>query len=142
MLTHCPITGICIKRFLLTVSVGFIFIYAFDFVVHGILLMDIYKQTPDLWRGQDDMMAHMLYMNGMQAALAFITAFIFTRNYEAKGIAEGLRFGLMLGLLMGIMPAMSYAWMPISGLLAFAWFLTGIAQGIGLGVIYALLYRK
>jgi hypothetical protein len=139
---HCPITGINIPRFLLSVITGFIFIFALDFIVHGNLLNTLYEQTPQLWRDPEVMMGFFPYMLGTQFLIALITAFIFTRNYEGKGITEGLRFGVVLGLLMGVLMSGSFAWMPISTTLAASWFGSGALTGLGLGLIFALTYRK
>ena len=137
---HCPITGVNIPRFLASGLAGFVFIFVSDFIIHGQLLADTYAQTPDLWRPEDEMI--MGWMIGGQILLALITAFIFTRNFEGKGIGEGVRFGLMLGLLFAVMMSFSYAWMPISLALALSWAASGIVQGLGLGIVFSLIYKK
>ena len=139
---HCPITGVNIPRFLATTLAGFVFIFGYDFALHGNLLMGIYEQTSDLWRDPEEMKTFFPYMLSTQFFTALLAAFIFTRNYEGKGIGEGLRFGIMLGLLFGVMMSASYAWMPIPTALAGAWFAGGLGMGIGLGVIFSLIYRK
>lgn len=137
----CPITGANVPRLLLSIVAGFAFIFAYDFILHAKILMDEYLQTPQLWRTEEDMKAHFWWMNLNQLLIAAITAFIFTRNYEGKGIGEGLRFGAMIGALMGVIMAGSYAWMPISMNLALAWLAGGFVMGLGLGVIYSFTYR-
>jgi hypothetical protein len=137
----CPISGVNIPRFLLSVIAGFAFIFAYDFIVHGQLLMPTYLETPQLWRTPEDMQAHFGWMAMTQVLLALITAFIFTRNFEGKGIGEGLRFGGMIGFLLGVSMAGSYAWMPISMNLALSWLASGVVMGLGLGVIYSFTYR-
>ncbi len=141
MKTHCPISGTCIKPFLLSLVAGFAFIWVFDFILHANLLMDTYLQTPQLWRSEADMKEKFPFMLFNQFLIAFITAFIFTRHYEGKGIGEGVRYGILIGLLLGVEMMGSYAWMPISSTLALAWFFGGLAKGVGLGVVYALTYR-
>jgi hypothetical protein len=139
---HCPITGVNIPRLLLSSITGFVFIFALDFLIHGNLLTTTYEQTPQLWRDPDTMMSFFPYMLGTQFLIALITAFIFTRNYEGKGLGEGLRFGILLGLFMGVLMSASFAWMPISPMLAASWFGSGVATGLGLGLIFALTYSK
>lgn len=142
MLKYCPVTGVYLPRFLLSVVAGFAFFFLYEMVVHGHLLSNLYAQTPTLWRTPEDMNRHFGFVLFSQLALVAISALIFTRHYEARGVGEGVRFGVLLGVLMGIMMASSYAYMPISGALAFAWFLTGFVQGLVLGVIFSLTYRR
>lgn len=137
----CPITGVYVPRFALCTFLGFIFIFIYDFILHSQILMSIYEQTPHLWRTAEEMERFFPVMLLTQFLTAFITALIYTRNHEGKGIGEGIRFGILLGLLMGVFMAASYAWMPISSILAAAWFVGGFLQGLGLGVIYSLTYR-
>lgn len=139
---HCPITGINIPRFLVSVIAGFVFIFGFDFIIHGQVLADLYAETADLWRPPEEMETYFPFMMGSQLLLALITAFIFTRNFEEKGIGEGIRFGLLLGTLLALLSATTYVWMPIPLLLAVYWAAAGLMQGLGLGIIFGLLYKK
>lgn len=142
MLTHCPITGVRLVPFILCAFAGFAFSFALDFIVHGNLLMPLYEQTASLWRVPEEMEAFFPMMTLHQFLFAAVAALIFSRHYEAKGVMEGVRFGVLIGLLSGVMISGSYAWMPIPFALAIGWFICEFARGIGLGVIFALLYRR
>ena len=63
-------------------------------------------------------------------------------NYEDKGLGEGLRFGIPMGILLGLLQAGMYPYLPISVELAFAWFLGGLIQGIGIGLVLAYTYKN
>jgi len=139
---HCPITKTNIPRYLLSVFAGFIFIFISDYGIHQNLLMGLYEQTTQFWRSPETMMDFFPLMLGAQFLMAAITAYIFTRNCEDKGIMEGVRFGIPLGLLFALMMSMSYVWMPIPLALAGGWAASGFAQGLGLGIIYSLTYKK
>ncbi len=139
---HCPICGINIPRYVLTTVTGFIFLFATDYLIHGTILKDIYAETAELWRPESDMKTYLPFMLAGQFLIAAITAFIFTRNYEGKGFQEGVRFGILLGLLFSVMMSISYVWLPISLLLAIYWACAGLMQGLGLGIIFSLTYRK
>lgn len=131
-----------VKRFALTTLAGFIFIFAFEFVVHGILLADTYEQTTHLWRPMEDMASYMPFMHAMQLAFVTILAFIYTRHHEGKGLSEGIRFGSYLGLLLGVVMISMYAWMPISFTLAAMWFAATLIEIIALGIIFSLIYKN
>lgn len=139
---HCPCTGINIPRFLLAAIIGFAFLFGFDYFVHHNLLIELYEQTPDLWRPAEDMANLMPYIFVYQALLVFIIGFIYTRNHEGKGITEGVRFGLPIGALLALLNAAAYLWMPIPQELAIGWAGAGFGTGLGLGIIFSLLYKK
>ena len=104
--------------------------------------MDVYKQTPQLWRSAAEMDTLTWFMLFKQALLACIVAYIWGLNYEERGPAEGVRFGAVMGLLIGMVQFGSYAWMPISGWLAIWWLVGSVVMGIGLGLILSIIWAK
>ncbi len=136
----CPFTGVHMIRFPLIVLAGFAFTFIYEFLLHGQILMGLYEQTAHLWRPEGEMKMSLMMLN--QFLTTAILAFIFTRNFEGKGVCEGMRFGIMMGLLMGVMSAAAYIWTPIPGALAIGWFFGGLGWGLGLGVVFSLIYHK
>lgn len=130
-----------IKKFVPTVIAGFVFVFLYEWLFHGNMLMGLYARTANLWRSVEDMQAHMPLMMAMQFTFVLILAFIFTRNYEGRGIGEGLRFGIYMGALMGFTAFSTYCFMPISFTLALAWLIGTFIEVLGLGVIFALTYK-
>ncbi|MCK6418345.1 MAG: hypothetical protein L6Q57_05320 [Alphaproteobacteria bacterium] len=137
----CPITGVSIPWFLLSVIIGFAFLFGYQYVMHGIWLMPVYELTPQLWRPVAEMQALFPWCIGTKLATVIIIGLIYTRNHEGKGIMEGVRFGVLIGALMGVMMMSSYLWMPISLDLAMKWLAVGFGEGLGLGIIFSLAYR-
>ncbi len=138
----CPVTGVNIVRFVMSILAGFVCIFGFDFLVHGILLAETYQETVHLWRPMEEMQNYMPLTMGVQFAYAVILAFIFTRHYEGKGIVEGVRFGVMMGALVGVLQISAYAYMPISLFLGLAWSGAYLVQAIIVGIVFSLLYRS
>ena len=130
------------QRFNLCVLAGFIFIFAYEAVFHGMLLKPLYEQTANLWRSPEEMQNFMAIIIAVQLSITAVLAYIFTRNYEGKGIGEGIRFGLMIGLFSGIAQFGMYSYMPITMNLAISWFGGAIVEMIGLGIIFALIYKR
>jgi len=139
---HSPSTGINISRYFIMVVVGFIFMFAFDFIVHRNLLMDYYEQSKNLWRSDEEMQANFIVMMIRNLLLIGIIGYIFTRHFEDKGIMEGFRFGIPMGLLLAIMMGSSYIWMPVPFALALGWAMSGLGIGLGLGIIFSLIYKQ
>lgn len=129
-------------RYVIAVLVGFIFISVLDFVFHGIMLAPMYEETAQLWRSEEEMKTFFPLAMAMQFLIVAILAFIFTRNYEGKGIGEGVRFGLMFGLLIGALEFALYPYMPVPISLGGAWVVGALLRAVGLGVIFSLIYKK
>ena len=130
------------SRFLLSVLIGFVFVFIFEFVFHGVLLGDMYEQTADIWRTEEEMQSFFHWALLSQLVFVVALAFIFTRNYEAKGIGEGARFGLMFGAFVGVLQFGMYPYLPIPFILAVLWCVGAVLEMVGLGVVFSLLYKK
>lgn len=137
------------KRFVAAVLLSFVFIAAFNWLYHGVLLMDTYKATPDLWRPMPEggktetgMTIHCWFMLASEFFMAFMLAFIYTRNYEGLGMAEGLRFGLYVGLLLAAIDLGKFAYMPVEFTLVASWMLGSLLIAMGTGLILAMVYRE
>ena len=124
------------------VVVGYIFTFLYEMFFHGKVLVPTYEETPQLWRPHESMEEFFPLMAVFGITFVIVLAYLFTRNYEGKGIGEGLRFGTYTGFLFGIWAASFYCWMPISAELAGAWFGVTFLELLGLGVIFSLIYRK
>lgn len=130
------------KRLALSAVVSFIFIFGFEWVWHGMLLMDDYEATSQLWRPMESHEQYFHFMVLSQLAQAFLLAFIFTRAYEGKGIGEGLRFGLYIGLLLAALDFGSYCYLPVPFMLILSWMGGTLIKCVGVGAILALVYRR
>ena len=102
-------------------------------------MIGIYEETKSIWRPEGEHKIGALLES--QLLFSFIISFIFTRNYEAKGIGEGLRFGLLMGLLLGSLQTATYCYLPIPLTLLFGWIGTEFLKGLGAGIVASLIYR-
>jgi hypothetical protein len=133
-----------IGRFVASVIFAFVFIFLFNWVYHGVLLMDTYAATADLWRPmpKDGAMTTYCYFAMVSQFLtAFMLTYIFTCNYEGKGVGEGVRYGLYMGLLLAAIDLGKYAYMPVDFPLVASWMLGSLLTGLGTGAIVAMIYR-
>jgi len=128
------------KRFLIASIAVFGFVFVFEFLVHGLGLKSMYENTAHMWRSEADF--KMIFMLLSQLGFSVMTAFIFTRNYEDKGMGEGVRFGLAIGLLLAVLEVGKYGYMPIPFALVLAWMAAALLKGVGSGVILSWTYKK
>ena len=124
------------------VVAGLIFTVVYEMGVHQYLLTSMYEETSHLWRTPEEMEAFCMLGMGSRLILVAVLAFIFTRNFEGKGIGEGVRFGMYLGLYTGVGQAATYVYMPISMELAAAWLATTVLYTVVIGAVFALIYKN
>ncbi len=138
----CPLTGAPLWQLLISTLLCFAFIFGFSFVLHNQLLMSTYANTKHLWRPASDMDSYFTFMLLTQFVTAFVVSGLYSKYCGGCGVMKGLRFGGLVGILFGTMSVSSYAWLPISWDLAQAWFLGGLIQGLGLGMICWMAFKS
>lgn len=114
--------------------------FLFEGFYHGQYLMPIYLQTASVWRSMAEMQSLMGWYVGVLVATGLILSFLFSRNYENKGVPEGVRFGFYVGLLIGVTHFCAYVHLPIPLSLAVLWLLGWIVEGVLVGITLALTY--
>jgi hypothetical protein len=114
-----------------------------SFVVHTMLLVDIYNQHRSVMRPEDQ--ANAILPIGFVFALVgfFAFAYAYAKGYEGgKGIQEGLRFGVIVGILICCFSTIwGYMVWPMSGMLLIAWMIDYIVEFALYGMIVGLLYK-
>ncbi len=125
---------------------GFIAIYVIvhilSFILHGMLLGDVYRATANVWRPEGEMKDMMWIMFVTSAIYLFLFCYIFTKGYEGKGIGEGVRYGLLMGLFMSVPMAFeSYVIYPVTLNLAITWFIGGVVTFVIAGAVFAAIYK-
>lgn len=129
-----------LKSFICASIAVFAAILALDYLVHHLVLVDMYNDTSDVWRASEAMVMWPMLLSQMLFALVFV--YIFTRNYEARGLSEGVRYGLYIGLLFAVMNLGVYSYLPIPFVLVIAWMIASLVKNILLGIVAALVYRE
>jgi hypothetical protein len=133
------------KRWLLASVAVLVAIAVLEFVIHGMLLSGVYRQTPNVWRAQAQMqqMAWIFWIGYLVFAPFF--ALIYVKGYEKgkPGLGQGVRFGLYLGAMLSVMHSFVwYAILPIPLALAFYWFIAIFVEFVVAGAVAGLVYRE
>jgi hypothetical protein len=114
---------------------------ALDFVVHGILLQDLYMTTPQLWRPMEEIQQS-YWMHLITLAGAALFSWMYRDNVRGNSPKDGLSFGAKFGAVVGLWMGGMYAVMPISLELGLAWFLSSfINLSLG-GLVAALIFKR
>jgi hypothetical protein len=128
------------KRYVLATFSTFLFVFIFEFIVHGLLLKGAYMETRDLWKPQTGQ--GMAFMALSQYLFSAFAVYFYTRKYEGKGPVEGLRFGLILGLILFSLDLGAYSFLPIPFSLVFSWMMANLLKGIGAGLVASIVYKN
>ena len=133
------------KRWLLASVAVFVVIGALEFLIHGVLLSDVYRQTASVWRPEAEMQKMMwIFWVGMLVFAPFF-ALIYVKGYEKgkPGLGQGFRYGLYVGVMLSVMDSFGwYVILPIPPALAFYWFVGILVEFIAAGVAAGLVYHE
>ncbi len=149
----CPVS--CAIKLLMAAVPVALFLMAAEYFIHVKWLMDLYNTTPQLWRTPEDMKVvtggGMCLLRIAAMSLAIAALYLKTKKTGCPQCAEackkkcpiahGLCFGVALGVFMGTMMGSSYFWMPISAELGQKWFLAGLGEGIGAGLVLGIICK-
>ena len=130
-----------IKRIILAVVAVFVAWSVLDFVIHGVVLMQAYNATAQLWRPMEQMKMGLMHVVVLISAAVFVSLYAFFVG--KKSMATGIKFGLLFGLGAGVsMGYGTYAVMPIPYKIAFVWFLGTLAESTVAGLLTGLIVKE
>ena len=133
------------KRWLLASVAVFVVVAVLEFLIHGVLLSDVYRQTASVWRSGAEMQKLMwIFWVGMLVFAPFF-ALIYVKGYEKDkpGLGQGFRYGLYVGVMLSVMHSFGwYVILPIPLALAFYWFLGILVEFVAAGVAAGLVYHE
>ena len=130
------------KRFWMAFAACWVAGQVLGFVAHEILMAPSYEALAHLWRSKEAMGSLMWIMFLSSALLVFLFCFIFTRNYEGKGIMEGVRYGVLIALFVAVPHAVdAFVIYPIPFTLSIKWAAIGLVYFTVLGTILAAIYK-
>src|SRR6058998_1376129 len=129
------------KRFIIAFIDAYVFMFLWGSLLNGVLLKDVYAETPNLWRSQSEMMSLFHWIIIGQALVIFAFVMIYASGFAGGGVIAGIRLGILLeiaaiGMRMGF-----YAVQPIPGNLLFYGSLSGAIEMIIVGAIVGGIYK-
>jgi hypothetical protein len=129
------------RRAIVAVIVVFIEWVILDFIMHGVILNDAYKNTATLWRSMEQMKMGLIYSGTLIFSIVFVA--IYTIFFSEKGMIPGLRYGLLFGVGVGFsMGYGSYAVMPIPHSMALTWFIGTLIETTVAGLILGFIIKQ
>ena len=122
---------------------AWILYFGFGFLVHRVLLDDIYLQHKPMLRPEAQAMAIMPLVVGFSLIGFFAFAYAYAKGYEGgSGLQEGLRFGVLVGIMLcGFGAIWQYMAWPASTRLLLAWLIDFIVEFSVYGMVVGLIYK-
>lgn len=114
--------------------------FLMDFVIHGVLLMDTYKATSQLWRAPEEMNQ----LTSMIVTFVFSALYVlfYTMISSSKTVAQGFKFGFWYGLLSGLGMFSTSIYMPIPMNIALSWFAACFVESMLAGTLMGYITKE
>ena len=129
------------RRFIIAFIAAYIFLFVWGWLLNGILLKDVYAETPNLWRSQTEMASLFHWIIIGQALVVFSFVMIYASGFAGGGIIAGIRLGLLLEIAAIGMRLGFYAVQPIPGKLIVYGSFGGIIEMVIVGAMVGAIYK-
>lgn len=107
------ITNMFAKNVLILAVVGFVVFSLYGYLVHGILLQDMYNSLPGaFWRSEAESQALMHWIFIAYALMAWVLALL--RPDDLTSVSDGFQRGGLIGVFLGSVNFINYAIMPMT----------------------------
>lgn len=130
------------KRLILTILLVFVGVWVTDFLIHGVWLANTYGRTKELWRPEKEMNAFFgwLMLGQLIASVTFVM--IWAKGFAATAcLGCACVYGTMMGLFNQSNTLITYAVQPLPAEIAVKWFVSGVAQGVVMGLLVFAVYK-
>jgi hypothetical protein len=129
------------KRFMLAFVAAYIFLFLWGWLLNGVVLKDVYAETPNLWRSQSEMMSLFHWIIIGQALVVFAFVAIYASGFAGGGVSAGIRLGILLEIAGIEMRLGFYAVQPIPGKLILYGSVGGLIEMIIVGAMVGAIYK-
>ena len=129
------------KRFIVAFIAAYIFTFFWGWLLNGVLLKDIYAETPNLWRSQSEMLSLFHWIVIGQALVIFAFVMIYASGFAGGGVAAGIRLGILLEIAAIGMRLAIYAVQPFPGKLIVYGSISGLIEMIIVGAVVGAIYK-
>ena len=129
------------KRFIFAFIAAYIFMFAWGWLLNGVVLKGVYAETPNIFRPRDEMMSLFHWILIGQAVLILAFILIYASGFAGGGVAAGIRLGILLEVAAIGSRMAIYAVQPFPGKLLVYGSLSGLVEMIIIGAIVGAIYK-
>ena len=130
-----------LKKVVLPGAIVFIAWQIMDFVIHNVILGEVYAATAQFWRPETEMKYGLLTVVILMGAMTLV--YVYAQMISEKSLNAAIKYSLVIGL--GVALGMSYGTysvMPLPYSIALTWFLGSMAEYAVAGVIMGLMIKS
>ncbi len=112
-----------------------------DFVIHGVILVNVYATSIDTWRPLPEMRLGLMYVTIVITSIIFV--YIYGALVREHTISTALKYGVLSGLATGTAIGYgTYSVLPLPAAVAFAWFMGPLVELTAGGCLLGLIFRE
>lgn len=129
------------KSFVIASVGAAVFFFFYGYVANVLVLGSLFADmaASPMYRPEGEEMMGLIALSCvLQAA---VLGYIFLQGREGKGWMEGVRFGFLIGLFYGSWLVLMFALMPMTAVPTLADFISSTIGYMGLGAVFAALYK-
>ena len=128
------------NRLGLPIILVFVVFAVVDWVGHGMMDFQMFKDSAELWRQAGPLTYTSIYLGYL--ALAVLFCLVYSKGYEGRGAGEGLRFGMWMALLVYLPNALiAYGHYKMGPRAAAADFLVNVVACLVAGWVLGATYK-
>ena len=130
------------KSLLITIITTFVVLTATDYCIHQLWLMPVYNATASLWRPDMAAGGHLIWIHAGHLLAAITFAMLWAVGFAANAkITCGMKYGSFMALFSQSHTLIGYAVHPYTLELVWKWMVSGVLQGVLLGIVVFLVYK-
>jgi len=127
------------KKMALGGLAAFVFVFLYEFLVHGFLMKGMYEATMSVWRPQEESSMPIMFLS--QFLFAMAVAFFYPVVGPDKDCKKAIPFGFGLGLVMAMPSIGTYSYLPIPMSISLLWALAAFGKAFGASYIVGRIFN-
>lgn len=129
-----------IKGMLLAGITAFVFVFIFEFAVHGFLMKEQYEATMNVWRPQAEANVYVMLLSQFLFAMAI--AFFYPIVSPDKKSKKAVPFAIGLALVMAMPQIATYSYLPIPITISLLWTAATFVEVFGASFLVAKIFNR
>ncbi len=129
------------KKMLIGGIAGFVFVFMYEFLVHGALMRGMYEATSSVWRPEAESNMFVMVLSHFLFAMA-VAFFYPIVGKDTADCKKAIPFGIGLGLVLAMPQIATYSYLPIPITISLLWALAVFVKAIAVVFIVSKIFNR